>query len=468
MLFLLFSLFLLCNADLTSDRLTNAQLWITRSSNPITMAQAYSPSVVDFPNIFHTLDDVGNFGPGFVAEEYDSLVTNLVFILGYNPIVLASTFDPFTTQWVDNNTLLVKYSTAVTAGANFTPGLTYKYVNNVVRNTEVIVFNNNSSLIRLGRTTQDPAAIKLFAAVNSELSVFEICGIIFQACNVTNATGYNYLSDTGFADFGSCVGFLLSLPPNNPCPYPQRSNTRDCRRLHAFSSLFLPNVHCSHVKPASMVCTDSCLPSCSNCDPNAKCVPEFPVINVPNPVYKCQCNNGYVGNGTVCTPKNCSFGNCPALFGSYECSTGLCMCTESFTQNPTGSSICTCPSPSQIFYNNSKPVCVPQGRCIDAQWQCNGQSYTQVKCVSVNNTFSLFNACVCNYGFNGGWEYPCSCPVGRRIVWSNTLNGDVCLNSTECTANWHCSTNRCSISPGQQVGTCVPSKRNLLSEFNNA
>lgn len=455
---MLLSLLLLasfCNADLTSDRLSNAQKWIVRSASPALMAQAYSPTVVDFPNVFHTLDDVGNFGPGIIAQEYDFIVTNLVYVIGYNPINLVATFDPYTTQWYDANTLVVKYSVAVTAGANFTPSFHYDYVNNVVRNTEVIVFNNNSNLIRLGKTTQDPAAIKLFEAVNSQISVYQLCGIIVQACNVTGPDGHNYLSDTGFTDFVSCVGFMLTLPPNNPCPYSQRSNTQDCRRLHAFSSLFLPNIHCSHVKPASMVCTDSCLPACANCDPNAKCVASYPTINVPSPVYQCQCNNGYVGNGTHCSPKSCSYGNCPALYGSYDCSTGLCMCTETFTRNPTGSSICTCPSPSQVFYNNSKPVCVPQGRCLNAQWQCNGQSYTQVKCLPVNNTFSLFNACVCNYGFNGGWEYPCSCSAGRRVVWSDALNGDVCLSSTECTANWHCTSNRCSIQSGQQIGTCV-------------
>jgi hypothetical protein len=98
------------------------------------------------------------------------------------------------------------------------------------------------------------------------------------------------------------------------------------------------------------------------------------------------------------------------------------------------------------------------GRCIEDNWECRGQKYEQVKCKPLlNNTLSIYNACICNYGFQGGWEYPCSCLAGRRSVWSNIHNGEVCLSTTECTANWHCTSQNCAIASGEQVGVCVNS-----------
>jgi len=224
---------------------------------------------------------------------------------------------------------------------------------------------------------------------------------------------------------------------------------------------------CSHVKPVNnMVCVDSCFPACNNCHENAECVASYP--NIPadfSPVYGCQCKNGYVGNGTVCTAKNCEYGNCPAKWGSFDCSgDNLCKCTESFTPKPFGfgnNDLCNCPEGSQIFYHESKPICVPLGRCIDEQWQCNVQKYNQVKCSSFgNNTFSTFKHCLCNYGFTGGWEYPCACAAGNRIVWSDAHHGEICLPPTGCTTNWHCSGSKqqCVIPSGQLVGTCVASE----------
>lgn len=449
----------ICRTDLLADRMANVKTWIDRSASPANMNLAYNANVVNMTTIFHTVRTVGNFGPGIIAEEYDRLVTDLVYLIGYSPVILGIVYDPTTTKWIDTDTLQVDYTIAITTGAIFVPSFSYAYSQSGFRFTERIVFDSNSKLIKLGYTIQDIAADKLFALTSSQLPPEFICaGVIFPACNVTNATGYNYLQDTGFASLTDCITFLYSLSPNNPCPYSQRSNTAACRALHGFSSFFLPNIHCSHVKPISMACKDSCLPACANCDTNARCVPTFPVIT-NNPVYVCQCNNGYVGNGTNCVAKTCLYGNCPALYGSYDCTSGRCACTETFTPVPTiannSNNLCSCSAPSKIVYNNSKPICVPQGRCIKNQWECNLQTYTRVKCLPQDNTFTLFGACICNYGFLGGWEYPCTCPANKRVVWSASLDGDACLSSNECTVNWHCQTNNCAIVPGQKVGICI-------------
>jgi len=276
---------------------------------------------------------------------------------------------------------------------------------------------------------------------------------------------YLFLANTGFTSVEHCISYFDSIPNQGICPYPQLSDTRSCRTLHAFSSLFAPQIHCSHVRPVSnFVCKDSCLPACSNCHPDSECVATHPGIpnNFTSILYQCKCKNGYIGNGTSCTPKTCNYGNCPAVWGSFDCSannnSNLCHCTETFFHNPTDTSnnLCTCPITSRIIYLNSKPVCVPQGRCTE-QWHCNKQNFNQVKCLQYgNNSFTLFKSCVCNYGFLGGWEYPCTCPQGNRIVWSEALMGEVCFSPTQCTVNWHCpNSQHCVVDSDQIVGNCV-------------
>src|SRR4029077_4920131 len=187
------------------------------------------------------------------------------------------------------------------------------------------------------------------------------------------------------------------------------------------SAFILPQVHCAHVAVNSSVCTESCLPACANCHANAQCVPTFPgsPTNLDT-VYACQCNNGYVGNGTSCTALNCNYNNCPAIWGSYTCGSGRCECGVTYTYNPTNygtNDLCLCNDPDQLMYNSSgSPICVTEGRCLSEQWQCNSQDYNDVKCTMNNwtNIYTLFKYCICNYGFNGGMEYPCGCLSPRR------------------------------------------------------
>jgi hypothetical protein len=464
--FLLLSFFLFGKSDLLADRYINAEKWILRTHSIQQMDEAYSDNVT-VNNVSHITRDVGDFGPRLVAYEYDTaLVLIARSFLGFDPVIVSTGWDKSTTKWIHTDILQVDFIFNITTGFNFNT-LAYDIIQQGFRMKELIRFEPNSSKINLGYTIQDVAVIKAFAIASGSIPPEFACSkIIFPACNVTKVGGVgNYLDDTGFSTIAECVSFLNSLPGVNeqPCPYGTRSNTSVCRITHGVGAFLLPDVHCSHVKRDSEVCRETCLPACSNCHADAECEAIFPDIpDSFSPVYVCKCKNGYVGNGTSCTPKTCQHGNCPALFGSYDCSiNGLCLCTETFTSQPSSfgnNQLCACPEGSRIVYNNSKPVCVPNGRCVQSQWECsNTQAYNQVKCSSYgNNTFTLFKVCLCNYGFTGGWEYPCQCNSLKRVVWSNVFNGEVCLSNSECTVNWHCNyPQNCVFSGGNSVGTCI-------------
>src|SRR5579872_4752668 len=104
LLFLL-SLFLTSiNCDLLSDRIyAVSNIWLLRATNATDMTLAYSDQYSNSAT-YHTVRNVGDFGPHDIAESYDDLTILLVSFIGYQPFVLKPVFDPSTTQWLDNNT----------------------------------------------------------------------------------------------------------------------------------------------------------------------------------------------------------------------------------------------------------------------------------------------------------------------------------------------------------------------------
>jgi len=447
---------------LLDQRYANAKIWQLRAIGGVpAMIAAYGPTVVNYSIISHNVLGIGNFGPADVAFEYDFLAPGLEPLIGYAAVKLSPIWDINTTQWITADTLQVDYTITISVG--YDPAVAvYAFDNQVFRAREYIVFQANSPLITLGYTINPPSALTMFDLVASTLPAQALCGVIFQACNQVNASGYNYIQDTGFAGFAECVAFMSQVPATQPCPYVQRSNTTACRQLHAFGAFFLPSVHCSHVKPNSPVCRAQCLPACSGCDANAKCVATYPGIPLTrasfNPVYVCQCKNGYIGDGQTCAPILCNNAKkCPAPEGTYSCSAegNRCECASSFTPQPAllgaNRSLCSCPEPSKIYLSRGTPVCVSQGHCLsDAErYMCDIQRHNEVKCVKQANVFDTDSLCVCNYGFVGGVEYPCVCAADRRTVFSTVMSGQVCLNATECTENAHC------VSPQVCVGVSV-------------
>lgn len=461
-MFIFSVIFFLCsvNSDLAADRQLHVEYWITRTASTANSVRAYLDNVTD-PSLTRVVVEAGNFAPKIIGREYDVLAESTAGFIGINILTINAIWDTYTTKYIATDYVQVDYSVFIQI-LNFTTFQLSPYQS--FRFREVIGFLPSSDVMNLTFTYQDPDAAKLFDNTVAGISHAFICSAAFFGCNVSKPGGGTYLTDTGFTTEAECVDFLDHLALNDPCPFPQRSNTTDCRNLHALSSIALPEVHCAHVRRDSVVCNDTCLPACANCDVNAKCLGSFPDPTTSvAPHYECKCKNGYVGNGTTCTAKSCYYGNCPSLYGSYDCSTGLCMCTETFTANPVGygtNNLCSCPTGGHIFYNGSKPICVPEGRCFQEKWECNLQAPNQVKCAryNVNNTLSLFKGCLCNYGFNGGWEYPCSCQSPKRVVWSNVFAGEVCLSTNECTVGdgWHCAYPKVCVTPsGQQIGSCL-------------
>lgn len=466
LLIFLFCLLNNINCDLQSQRFINAEKWIKRT-HPGQIEIGYGSDVVT-PGICHIVQTVGQFCGQTIAKEYDSIVLFIEVLGSIAPIKVFTIWDPSTTQWLTNDVLQVDFEMNITTAYDYNTGQ-YLVQNQTARLREYITFEPSSPLITIGYTVHDTSANKMFALADATLPNSILCaGLIFPACNISNGQGGNFLTDTGFSSISECISFMDSLGTGfHPCPHPSKSNTTSCRSVHALAAFLRPDIHCQHVRPYdSVICKDSCLPACSMCDENADCIATFPGIPTNfTTVFKCKCRNGYVGNGTYCEEKQCSNnGKCPATKGSYECaSSGLCKCTETFDNQPEGfgrNNLCVCPDGGQIITNNSLPVCVPIGKCLNDEWECKVQvdegQINQVRCMTYGiNTFTLFKDCVCNYGFTGGWEYPCKCDPSRRILWSPSFNGELCLAQNECTVNWHCPESQsCSITQGQQIGLC--------------
>lgn len=469
------TLFVASQCDLQSERIANARLWIERAQSSDQTTQAYGPTVVNFTTIYHRVNYAGSFGPGILALEYDYIVNGLQPLIGFNPVKLGPKWDVSTTRWLTNNILRVDYNIAI--GAGFNPA-TFSYVfdQEDFRFVEYIVFDANTPLINTGFTVQDQGADTLFTITTASIPAATICGgFIFPACSQINpVNNQSYINETGFTGVVDCITKLSIIDATpQPCPYPQRSNTLACRALHGLSSFFIPSVHCSHVKQLSMVCKAQCLPACANCHPNATCVAgfasDFP-LNAASyaPLYRCECKNGFVGDGQSCVALVCPTGSnnrttklCPtAIAGSTECVDNLCKCKASFINQPTTpQDHCGCPSPSIVRYIDKEPICIPQGRCLTDEYRyiCNSQEYNQVKCRAVNNTFNPFGVCVCNPGFTGGYEYPCQCAPEKRVVWSPSVDGSVCLAPNECTLDRDCTSPQvCHFTPANTfIGTCA-------------
>lgn len=458
---LILSIFLLSHEvfgdSLLQRRYETATVWRRRVFSAEAMDLAYSDEYT-VPETCHVVRQVGDYCPRDHAKEYDNIVVTLEAVMGFAPAKLTpDEFDIHSTEWVSENTLKVDfYGRLQSAYAN---GV-YR-VDGRFRFTSFLNFIPGSHKIINCYSINSPEVLKAYDYAASFVQASDVCiNLIWPACS---RPGMNYLNDTGFTTIEECIAYTSSLPIKGTCPYNQRSKTQACSELHAISSILLPDVHCQHVSPTSEKCQDTCLPACSNCDVNAKCIPVINSINDPTPTFKCECNVGYSGNGQTCKKEMCSYGNCNAPAGSYDCSgDNQCKCHESFTHNPENpNKLCVCPEGSKIrWINGSKSICVPNGRCVNGQHEC-PQRYNQVRCIPEKNTFSTMNECVCNHGYFGGRDYPCACPAPKRELWSNRQQGDLCLTPDECTEDWHCDhPRRCSLSlfpgsPSSAIGECM-------------
>jgi len=338
-----------------------------------------------------------------------------------------------------------------------------------LRNTETLRFIPCSDAIGVDYSVQDPDILPLYLSGHASATPATICTKVMTRC-----TGAN----TAYASYDECVAFMSALANSTvsrtACPYALSSNTTSCRDYHADNAWADPVTHCPHTLPDSMTCIDECMPTCASCPVNGHCTVNYPSVAADSAIYSCDCDVGYLvgsrdpvtGAATSCVPKTCSAGwQCGGGSPTSLCSstTGRCGCDATFTWNTTtGGCDCTGGTVYWTVGASTKvqpPVCVPTGRCFD-RYQCTSQNWNDVQCSATvpPDIVSVFNSCLCNAGFEGGFEYPCTCPYGQSAVqWSDVIQGNVCLAPGQCSATWQCGNNSTCVFPTNPTTGAVTS-----------
>jgi len=344
-----------------------------------------------------------------------------------------------------------------------------------LRNTETLRFVTCSDAILVDYSVQDPDILPLYAA-SHYTTPENACDKIMARCTGALAA---------YASYNECLSFMTdladSVDPQTACPYALSSNTTTCRAYHADNAWADPVTHCPHTMVDSMVCVDECLPLCASCPANGHCTVNYPSISADAAVYSCDCDVGYTvgardpvtGAATLCVPKTCSAGwqcNSGSPTSLCDSTTGHCGCHATFVWNAaTGG--CDCPDNGTVYWSVGSsptlqaPVCVPRGRCLE-RYQCTSQDWNSVQCSDTTppNLVSAFQSCLCNAGFVGGFENPCSCPYGQSAIqWSDVIQGNVCLAPGQCSATWQCGNGHTCVfptdpttgAPTSPLGTCA-------------
>lgn len=388
------------------------------------------------------LRGIGDFSGKLVATEYMAVLFPLY--PGNVPTIrLENTLDESTLDWQTED--FVGFYQGGTAYFKYNATLgKYTLVVGGIRNQEFIGFTPCSTNISSDYVVNDPIVMPLFNGLQQP-PVSQICGGIVAVCK--NGTAGMDLHQ--YDSYQDCVDYISSK--NTPCPYPISSDTKECRSLHLLNSMILPIIHCPHTGKESVMCVDRCLPACSDCaSRNATCDVQYP--NLTTPVYSCKCKDGFTGDGISCNLKKCSSNyQCGNFAG---CSNSTCVCQSTFAWNPTLGT-CECPEKTRLRWHSGKAQCVDEGRCVD-RTDCYAQSYTQVMCKDTvpPNQYTPFKACLCNEGFTGGWQTPCSCPTNSRIFWIG--GSQYCAAPGQCTRDSDCAWYQdCVPQSGSVFGLCA-------------
>lgn len=461
---------------LCDQRYQAAQAFALRAMSIQNMQIAYGQYVT--PSITHAVQDVGEFPGIVIASEYDMLTVGLAPLLGYSPIALRSNWDASTTRWLTDDVLRIDYFLNASTLFNFTTG---RYDINVdgMRYTDFFTFAPNDYHLTYDYGIQDAVGKLIFATNSATFTPAALCaGVIVPACNRTDpGCNGNCWPLTQYSSVADCIAFITQLDqgPPNPCPYPERSNTKVCRLLHGLSSFFIPSIHCAHVPAVSPVCTDSCLDGpCAHPAPNSHCAAIWPGLPTDYTlVYAPVCNDGYTGDGvTSCVANTCAKdSDCPSNVAvcSNATGTGLCQCPPTFVWDTSVRAqqthrTCVCPDGTREFPTgpNGQRTCIRVGQCLgDNVEQCPQTQLGQrnaIKCRPYGvNPYSPFNQCLCNYGYSGGVEYPCTCDAPRTEVYSPAVGGTVCLAPGECVRDAQCTAGQqhCVIPAGANIGQCA-------------
>lgn len=501
----------LSKAALREARLAAARDFITKTNvnatNSVDIIEYYMT-----PDAVQIIQTVGAFGPPvLIVEEYQLILHQEPPSIKLN----SSGIIDGSEVWIDDDNLFFAYRDAFKQDFYGTrQGLTVGGYNLV--NYEVLTFVSDPCLpikIKRDYITPDPYAYGVqnqagIAQTQGPESLDFLCGLIQTACPVGTPLQQ-------YATKDQCVNFLLTIPRNTEqtfCPYGfGGSNSTMCRLLHLSLAFIDGATHCPHLGPDSMPCTDNCIEVCSSCvipasssptgypiaDPttNAYCGTSINYTNVENiQTFECKCRDSTISRDDIspiadrkyCQPITCTADyQCPVKYGTATCVEGKCVPRGGFVWDSSMKSyvqknMAKCPyGDNRVFWKDGLPFCVKPGYCLQqpdpsTRWQCasnNGGSndYNTVKCLPLDtDDFGIPQyvkdllgprpyGCLCNYGFLGGYEYPCYCPVGKNVQW---LNGDkVCLSPGECTQNNQCPTSssgskHCVFTAGNPIGQC--------------
>lgn len=308
------------------------------------------------------------------------------------------------------------------------------------------------------------------SVANSAVSTpVEACGLMSFAQSVyaqrfgfypSNITGFDLLSPTGFPD---CIAYWTGIQARGDvCGTPLTTHTIDCINLHMTTFLTEGSrpIHAMHWANESLhtKCVDFCNPVLATCHPDAASIPRNE-INFDSGIieYFCECPVGWQGDGvTDCQPVSCTQDwQCdPFQFTFCDTSEGVCKPKDTFEWDRVAGEA-FCPDDSDVFYNNGVPECTLNWRCNE-QWQCRNQDYSEVQCALTGNLATPdLGACVCNYGYEGGYTVPCRCEAPKFERYVNSVQQRVCLDVGECAYDYDCAQgDTCVIPAGEFIGQC--------------
>jgi len=415
------------------------------------------------------LRGIGTFDSYQVATEYGFLLFNTSAEIWQGTIHAELDLASIRWQGRNNNTASFWHTAEVNLGPDPSQPGKFFFSSGGVRNYQTVIFEECSDRIKADIVVSDRDIIPIYDAHN-EIDAMTLCKNIMARCT---GSLQQYRSVDECVGFMQAIGAVAQERPRSACPYRLTSNTTTCRNFHSSNTLVDPAVHCPHTAKDSVMCVDNCLPACESCPPNSHCSATYSNATSQSAIYSCACDAGFVafstgdGEVTKCLPASCNDdGECGKPFGYCDRDSGRCACKSTSEWVSSGSKVgCTCPEDYTITWdipvpnhsNLTSPSCRPPGGCL-AREHCTQQAKDRVQCRATDppSTVSSWLACLCNPGFIGGWNNPCTCPYGEsQVAWSSKLSGEVCLAPGQCSNDRQCKTT-CVMPPEGFIGTCQP------------
>lgn len=463
---------------LYNDRISVGRTWTLRINNQSEFERLYAI----YPTDDFCYSPAGNFGsfcPLINALAYHRLLFQPLPQFGNHLITeVKIALIKGSERFIEPDVLRIDYITNASILFNVTTN-SYVYIVEGLPYADVMHFENCSTRIKSEVLIAPTLGDHLYTAALAAPLPSDLCfALIGSPPGFIGACPVN-TSFQIFTDYNTCLEKYNLLPYKTDCPFALESDTLTCRSIHVASAFELPFIHCPHCarKGHSVPCNDTCLQYCVNCSSNAHCDGVISSTDA-SVTYACKCNNGYTGDGHTCTINSCSTpADCASGDSRGTCINNTCGCINTFIWDPSsaakvGNSQCFCNFTSKMVWNGhgkeSVPECIPTGSCRAAtaddefSKDCRKlfpfdkeKTFTCVK--YGHNDFDPYFKCICNPGYDGGWQVKCVCPEGKTERISINLDGDkACLAPGECVDDEHCSSHHCIRDPSiNQIGFCA-------------